>query len=80
MTEQILMERYISPETLMQWFTSMDSKDRIRFSRLLDKFHEEEEQAILSQRQELLEEMKKLVSEDGEQYFSAEYLKKYLGL
>jgi RNA polymerase-interacting CarD/CdnL/TRCF family regulator len=51
-------------------------KERIKFDRMYNKFNEEEKSKQMLQRSELVEDLNRVINEEGQPYFSSEWVEK----
>ena len=63
-------------EELFEMFKNLDMKERIRFDREYRKFNEEEKLKQMSQRSKLAEDLNSVINEEGQPYFSSEWVEK----
>jgi len=63
-------------EELFEMFKNLDMKERIRFDREYRKFNEEEKLKQMSQRSKLTEDLNSVINEEGQPYFSSEWVEK----
>ena len=63
-------------EELFEMYKNLDMKERIKFDREYKKFKEEEKLEQLTKRKEFVEELKNVINEEGQPYFSYEWVEK----
>jgi hypothetical protein len=63
-------------EELFEMYKNLDMKERIKFDRMYNKFNEEEKLKQMSQRRELVKDLNKVINEEGQLYFSSEWVEK----
>jgi hypothetical protein len=61
---------------LFEMYKNLDMKERIKFDRECMKFNEEEKLKQMSQRKELVEDLNRVINEEGLPYFSSEWVEK----
>ena len=74
------LENVRSPDYLFEKFSQMDEKDQIRFSRKMQQRQDQMKIRVIEERKKTLENLVKETDENGEPYFSKEYLEKLLCL
>ena len=62
-------------EELFEMYKNLDMKERIKFDREYNKFKEEEKLKQLTKRKELIEELNNVINEEGQPYFSSDWVK-----
>ena len=65
-------------EELFEMYKNLDMKERIKFDREYNKFKEEEKLEQLTKRKELVEELNNVINEEGQPYFSSEWVKEII--
>lgn len=63
-------------EELLEMYKNLDMKERIKFDREYNKFKEEEKLEQLTKRKELVEELNNVINDEGQPYFSSDWVKK----
>jgi hypothetical protein len=63
-------------EELFEMYKNLDTKERIRFDRECIKFNEEEKLKQMSKRKEFVEDLNRVINEEGQPYFSSEWVEK----
>jgi hypothetical protein len=71
-----LKNRNMKMEELFEMYKNLDMKERIKFDREYNKFKEEEKLEQLTKRKELVEELNNVINEEGQPYFSSEWVEK----
>lgn len=61
---------------LFEMYKNLDMKERIGFDREYRKFNEEEKLKQITQGEELVEDLNSVINEEGQPYFSSEWVKK----
>jgi len=61
---------------LFEMYKNLDMKERIKFDRECMKFNEEEKLKQITQRKELVEDLNRVINEEGQPYFSSEWVEK----
>lgn len=61
---------------LFEMYKNLDMKERIKFDRECMKFNEEEKLKQMTQRKELVEDLNRVINEEGQPYFSSEWVEK----
>ena len=62
-------------EELFEMYKNLDMKERIKFDKEYNKFKEEEKLKQLTKRKELVEELNNVINEEGQPYFSSDWVK-----
>ena len=62
-------------EELFEMYKNLDMKERIKFDIKYNKFKEEEKLEQLTKRKELVEELNNVINEEGQPYFSSDWVK-----
>jgi hypothetical protein len=70
-----LKNRNMKMEELFEMYKNLDMKERIKFDREYNKFKEEEKLKRLTKRKELVEELNNVINEEGQPYFSSDWVK-----
>jgi hypothetical protein len=70
------LKKNMKMEELFEMYKNLDMKERIKFDRMYNKFNEEEKLKQMSQRRELVEDLNKVINEEGQSYFSSEWVEK----
>lgn len=63
-------------EQLFEMYKKLDMKERIKFDREYRKYNEEEKLKQMIQRKEIVEDLNKVINEEGQPYFSSEWVEK----
>ena len=62
-------------EELFEMYKNLDMGERIKFDREYNKFKEEEKLEQLTKRKELVEELNNVINDEGQPYFSSDWVK-----
>ena len=71
-----LKNKNMKMEELLEMYKNLDMKERIKFDREYNKFKEEEKLEQLTKRKELVEELNNVINDEGQPYFSSDWVKK----
>jgi hypothetical protein len=61
---------------LFEMYKNLDMKERIKFDRECIKFNEKEKLKQMSERKEFVEDLNSVINEEGQPYFSSEWVEK----
>ena len=71
-----LKNKNMKMEELLEMYKNLDMKERIKFDREYNKFNEEEKLKQLTKRKEVVEDLNRVLNEEGQPYFSSEWVEK----
>jgi hypothetical protein len=63
---------------LFEMYKNLDMKERIKFDRECMKFNEEKKLKQMTQGKELVEDLNRVINEEGQPYFSSEWVEKII--